>query len=476
MHILAGLNKPTEGSVWGRRRGITTLKDSDLTKLRRRHIGFVFQFFNLLPMLTAEENITLPLSIAGEKVDAEFFKDLIGKVGLGDRLGPRPSELSGGQQQRVAIARALVSPTDGTSSRTSRRATSTRQPDPEILVSMRDSVDSYGQTTVMVTHEARAAAIADRILFPGGRADRPRPPGASSTRCSRRWRSSPARASMVRHFALKGLLGRKLQHRADGARDRPRRRDDQQHLAGLRTRSTRRSTRSSPTCARARRSSSAASRRSTSPRGAARPRPPSTRACWTTSARSTALPRPRRRRQHALVEGGRGRAAPLGDVEGRLAADDERRALAHVGEDRVERLVDRVREDVGAADHRDAEDDRERRQRGAQLSPQQALEREAGHAAGPSPAAPPARRSRAPARPAVAAGPSLSGPVLLILCPPAPDRQRRPRNPRNPAACRRAPPSSGAPRAGTRPGGRARSARPRGRGSGRRSPPRAPRA
>ena len=164
MHILAGLDKPTDGSVSVAGTEITTLKDSDLTKLRRRHIGFVFQFFNLLPMLTAEENITLPLSIAGEKVDAEFFKDLIGKVGLGDRLSHRPSELSGGQQQRVAIARALVSkptvlfadePTGNLDSATGH----------EILVLMRDSVDSYGQTTVMVTHEARAAAIADRILF-----------------------------------------------------------------------------------------------------------------------------------------------------------------------------------------------------------------------------------------------------------------------------------------------------------------------
>jgi putative ABC transport system ATP-binding protein len=164
MHILAGLDKPTSGTVSVSGTEITTLKDSDLTKLRRRHIGFVFQFFNLLPMLTAEENITLPLSIAGDKPDPEFFRDLIGKVGLADRLHHRPSELSGGQQQRVAIARALVSrptvlfadePTGNLDSATGG----------EILELMRDSVDSYGQTTVMVTHEARAAAIADRILF-----------------------------------------------------------------------------------------------------------------------------------------------------------------------------------------------------------------------------------------------------------------------------------------------------------------------
>jgi putative ABC transport system ATP-binding protein len=164
MHILAGLDKPTSGTVEVSGTEITRLKDSDLTKLRRRHIGFVFQFFNLLPMLTAEENISLPLSIAGEKPEPEYFKDLIGKVGLGDRLHHRPSELSGGQQQRVAIARALVSrptvlfadePTGNLDSATGN----------EILALMRDSVDAYGQTTVMVTHEPRAAAIADRILF-----------------------------------------------------------------------------------------------------------------------------------------------------------------------------------------------------------------------------------------------------------------------------------------------------------------------
>ena len=164
MHILAGLDKPTSGTVEISGIEITSLKDSDLTKLRRRHIGFVFQFFNLLPMLTAEENITLPLSIAGEKVDPGFFADLIAKVGLQDRLAHRPSELSGGQQQRVAVARALVSrptvlfadePTGNLDSHTGN----------EILELIRSSVDAYGQTTVMVTHEARAAAIADRILF-----------------------------------------------------------------------------------------------------------------------------------------------------------------------------------------------------------------------------------------------------------------------------------------------------------------------
>ncbi|HEU4971424.1 MAG TPA: ABC transporter ATP-binding protein [Gaiellaceae bacterium] len=164
MHILAGLDKPTSGSVAIAGTEITTLKDSDLTKLRRSHIGFVFQFFNLLPMLTAEENITLPLSIAGEKPEREYFDGLISSVGLEDRLSHRPSELSGGQQQRVAIARALVSrpevvfadePTGNLDSKTGT----------EILELLRHSVEELGQTIVMVTHEARAAAIADRVLY-----------------------------------------------------------------------------------------------------------------------------------------------------------------------------------------------------------------------------------------------------------------------------------------------------------------------
>jgi len=164
MHILAGLDKPTEGTVTIDGTDITTLGDSKLTHLRREHIGFVFQFFNLLPMLDAEENVVLPLSIAGEKPEKAWLEELLGKMGLADRRRHRPSELSGGQQQRVAIARALVSkptilfadePTGNLDSKTGG----------EILELMRDSVDSYGQTTVMVTHEARAASIADRILF-----------------------------------------------------------------------------------------------------------------------------------------------------------------------------------------------------------------------------------------------------------------------------------------------------------------------
>jgi putative ABC transport system ATP-binding protein len=164
MHILAGLDKPTSGSVTVAGTEITTLKDSDLTKLRRNHIGFVFQFFNLLPMLTADENIRLPLSIAGEKADKAKYDELVAAVGLTDRLSHRPSELSGGQQQRVAIARALVSepevvfadePTGNLDSKTGA----------EILELLRHSVEEMGQTIVMVTHEARAAVIADRVLY-----------------------------------------------------------------------------------------------------------------------------------------------------------------------------------------------------------------------------------------------------------------------------------------------------------------------
>ncbi|HEY4570888.1 MAG TPA: ATP-binding cassette domain-containing protein, partial [Kribbella sp.] len=138
--------------------------DDALTKLRRHHIGFIFQFFNLLPMLTARDNILLPLTIAGVKPDPEFFNGLVERVGLADRLEHRPAELSGGQQQRVAIARALVSrptvvfadePTGNLDSRTSG----------EILTLMRSSVEEYGQTLVMVTHDARAAAMADRVLY-----------------------------------------------------------------------------------------------------------------------------------------------------------------------------------------------------------------------------------------------------------------------------------------------------------------------
>jgi putative ABC transport system ATP-binding protein len=164
MHILAGLDKPSSGTVEIDGIELTTLKDNDLTKLRRRHIGFVFQFFNLLPMLSAEENILLPLSIAGEKPERAWIAELLDATGLTDRRSHRPAELSGGQQQRVAVARALVSkptvlfadePTGNLDSQTSA----------EILGLLRGAVDTYGQTTVMVTHDPRAATIADRVLF-----------------------------------------------------------------------------------------------------------------------------------------------------------------------------------------------------------------------------------------------------------------------------------------------------------------------
>jgi putative ABC transport system ATP-binding protein len=164
MHILAGLDKPTSGTVTIAGTEITRLNDSQLTRLRRKHIGFVFQFFNLLPMLNAEENVLLPLSIAGEKPDKEWLNELLTRIGIDKRRDHRPSELSGGEQQRVAIARSLVSrptilfadePTGNLDSKTGG----------EILDLIRASVDSYGQTTVMVTHEPRAASTADRILF-----------------------------------------------------------------------------------------------------------------------------------------------------------------------------------------------------------------------------------------------------------------------------------------------------------------------
>jgi putative ABC transport system ATP-binding protein len=164
MHILAALDRPTSGYVTVAGTRLGELGDKSVTLLRRKHIGFIFQFFNLLPMLTADENIALPLTLAGDKPDKAFFADLVNRVGLADRLTHRPSELSGGQQQRVAIARALVSrptvvfadePTGNLDSKTGG----------EILDLLHESVESYGQTMVMVTHEARAAAAADRILF-----------------------------------------------------------------------------------------------------------------------------------------------------------------------------------------------------------------------------------------------------------------------------------------------------------------------
>ena len=163
MHILAGLDRPTSGTVEIDGVEITGLDDRELTKLRRDQLGFVFQFFNLLPVLTAEENIVLPLSIAGRKPDREWLDQLIDTVGLADRRTHRPSELSGGQQQRVAVARALVSkpavvfadePTGNLDSKASA----------DVLELLRRAVDEFGQTVIMVTHDPEAAAHADRLL------------------------------------------------------------------------------------------------------------------------------------------------------------------------------------------------------------------------------------------------------------------------------------------------------------------------
>jgi putative ABC transport system ATP-binding protein len=164
MHILAALDLPTSGYVTLAGTRLGNLSDTEITKLRRKHIGFIFQFFNLLPMLTAEENIMLPLSIAGQRPDKAEFEELLDRVGLTDRRSHRPSELSGGQQQRVAVARALVSkptvvfadePTGNLDSKTS----------DEILRLLQESVGDFQQTMVMVTHDAKAATIADRVLF-----------------------------------------------------------------------------------------------------------------------------------------------------------------------------------------------------------------------------------------------------------------------------------------------------------------------
>ncbi len=164
MHILAGLDRPTEGAVWIGDHQITTMGDNALTKLRRRHIGFVFQFFNLLPTLTAEENITLPARIAGKRPDARWLDEVIASVRLAERRRHRPAQLSGGQQQRVAIARVMLArptvmladePTGNLDSRSGA----------EVLEMLRRSVTDHGQTTVMVTHDATAATIADRIVF-----------------------------------------------------------------------------------------------------------------------------------------------------------------------------------------------------------------------------------------------------------------------------------------------------------------------
>jgi putative ABC transport system ATP-binding protein len=164
MHLLAGLDRPTGGTVTIGGEDITKMGDKQLTKLRRRHIGFVFQSFNLLPMLSAEENILLPLSIAGRKPDRKQVASLIARVGLGERLDHKPSQLSGGQQQRVAIARALATqPTVLFADEPTGNLDSTSGT--EVLALLREAVELDRQTTVMVTHDPRAAASADRVLF-----------------------------------------------------------------------------------------------------------------------------------------------------------------------------------------------------------------------------------------------------------------------------------------------------------------------
>jgi putative ABC transport system ATP-binding protein len=164
LHILAGLDRPTEGCVEIAGTRLDRLSDRELTLLRRRQVGFVFQSYNLLPVLTAEENITLPLRIGGRRPDRDWLDTLIDAVGLGDRRTHRPAEMSGGQQQRVAVARALITrpavvfgdePTGNLDSVSSR----------EILELMRRAVDDLGQTIVMVTHDPSAATFADRAVF-----------------------------------------------------------------------------------------------------------------------------------------------------------------------------------------------------------------------------------------------------------------------------------------------------------------------
>ena len=164
LHCVAGLDTPTGGSVWIGDVDLTSLSEKQLTSLRRDKVGFVFQAFNLVPTLTAAENITLPLDIAGRDVDAAWYDQVVDTIGLRDRLGHRPSELSGGQQQRVAGARALVSrpdivfadePTGNLDSRSGA----------ELLGFLREACSTYGQTIVMVTHDANAASYADRVVF-----------------------------------------------------------------------------------------------------------------------------------------------------------------------------------------------------------------------------------------------------------------------------------------------------------------------
>jgi putative ABC transport system ATP-binding protein len=164
LHCLAGLDGLTSGAVFIGDTDLTTLNDTQLTMLRRERVGFVFQAFNLVPTLTAEENITLPLALGGRRPDADWFRTLVTSLGIADRLRHRPSELSGGQQQRVASARAMVTrpelifADEPTGNLDSKSAT-------ELLEMTRAAVEGFGQTVVMVTHDARAASYADRVVF-----------------------------------------------------------------------------------------------------------------------------------------------------------------------------------------------------------------------------------------------------------------------------------------------------------------------
>jgi putative ABC transport system ATP-binding protein len=164
MHVLAGLDRPTAGRAWVDGTEITSLDDSALTELRRDKLGFIFQFFNLIPVLDAEENVTLPMRIAGRSADSEWLEQLLDTVGIADRRTHRPAELSGGQQQRVAIARALISkpavvfadePTGNLDSSSST----------QVLELLRRSVDELGRTVVVVTHDPRVASYADRVVL-----------------------------------------------------------------------------------------------------------------------------------------------------------------------------------------------------------------------------------------------------------------------------------------------------------------------
>ena len=164
MHLLAGLDHPTEGTVEIAGEDITSMGDKKLTLLRRKHIGFVFQAFNLVPTLSAEENVTLPLSIAGRKIDRDWVDSVISRVGLDERRSHRPAQMSGGQQQRVAVARALVAeptvlfadePTGNLDSKSSA----------EVIALLREAATVYGQTIVMVTHDGVASESADRVIY-----------------------------------------------------------------------------------------------------------------------------------------------------------------------------------------------------------------------------------------------------------------------------------------------------------------------